>query len=102
VTLERRNGQLYYYRSARDGEKVRKVYVGAGEVARICSETDILRRSSRRAQREQGRAELGRLEAIFAPVLELSEAAEVLAHAHLIAAGYHRHKGEYRRARGKR
>jgi hypothetical protein len=100
VTLERRDGRLYYYRSVRDGEKVRKVYVRAGEFARICSETDILRRSSRRARREQERAELERLEALIAPVLELSEAAEVLAHAHLIAAGYHRHKGEYRRARG--
>jgi hypothetical protein len=100
VTLERRNGQLYYYRSVRDGEKVRKRYVGAGEFARICSEIDLLRRSSRRAQREQERAELERLEALIAPVLEVSEAAEVLAHAHLIAAGYHRHKGEYRRARG--
>jgi hypothetical protein len=100
VTLERRDGRLYYYRSVREGEKVRKVYVRAGEFARICSETDILRRSSRRARREQERAELERLEALIAPVLELSEAAEVLAHAHLIAAGYHRHKGEYRRARG--
>jgi hypothetical protein len=100
VTLERRDGRLYYYRSVRDGEKVRKRYVGAGEFARICSEIDLLRRSSRRAQREQERAELERLEALIAPVLDLSEAAEVLAHAHLIAAGYHRHKGEYRRARG--
>ena len=32
MTLERRNGQLYYYRSVRDGEKVRKVYVGTGGV----------------------------------------------------------------------
>jgi hypothetical protein len=100
VTLERRDGHLYYYRSVRDGEKVRKRYVGAGEFARVCSEIDLLRRSSRRAQREQERAELERLEALIAPVLDLSEAAEVLAHAHLIAAGYHRHKGEYRRARG--
>jgi hypothetical protein len=100
VTLERRDGRLYFYRSVRDGEKVRKRYVGAGEFARICSEIDLLRRSSRRAQREQERAELERLEALIAPVLDLSEAAEVLAHAHLIAAGYHRHKGEYRRARG--
>ena len=36
MTLERRDGRLYYYRSVRDGEKVRKLYVGAGEVARIC------------------------------------------------------------------
>ena len=99
MTLERRDRRLYYYRSVRDGEKVRKVYVGAGEQACISHEGDILRRTEREAQREKQRAELERLDALAAPVKELSEAAEVLARAHLIAAGYHRHKGEYRRAR---
>ena len=41
-----------------------------------------------------------RLEALAAPFVELSEAAEILVRAHLIDAGYHRRKGEYRRARG--
>jgi hypothetical protein len=41
--------------------------------------------------------------ALAAPVLEISEAAEILVRAHLIACGYHRHKGEWRRrARGER
>ena len=99
MTLERRDRRLYYYRSVREGEKVRKVYVGAGEIARISHEGDILRRTEREAQRKREKAELERLETLAAPVLELSEAAEVLARAHLIAAGYHRHNGEYRRAR---
>jgi hypothetical protein len=99
VTLEHRNGRLYYYRSVRDGEKVRKLYVGAGEFARICSETDILRRNSRRAQRERERAELERLEGLVAPLEEVSEAAKVLLIAHLVAGGHRKHKGEWRRAR---
>jgi hypothetical protein len=99
VTLERRDGRLYYYRSVRDGEKVRKVYVGAGEVARICSETDILRRTSRRAQRERERVELERLMGLVALVVELSDVAKVLAIAHLVDGGYRKRKGEWRRAR---
>ena len=99
MALERRNGNLYYYRSFRDGDKVRKVYVGAGEVARIFAEGDILRRTGRKAQRETEMAELERLEALIAPVEELSEAAEILVRAHLVDAGYHKRKGEYRRAR---
>jgi hypothetical protein len=99
VTLERRDGNLYYYRSIRDGEKVRKVYVGAGKIARISHEGDILRRTGRKTQREKQRAELERLDALAAPVEELSEAAEILARAHLIASGCHTHKGEWRRAR---
>ena len=99
MTLERRNGRLYYYRSVRDGERVRKVYVGAGEFARICSETDILRRTSRRAQRERERTELERLEGLVALVEEVSEAAKVLITAHLVDGGYRKRKGEWRRAR---
>ena len=102
MTLERRNGRPYYYRSVRDGERVRKVYVGAGEIARISHEEDMLQRTTREAERKREKEELERLKALAAPVLEISEAAEILAHAHLIAAGYHRHKGEYRRARGER
>jgi hypothetical protein len=99
VTLERRNGQLYYYRSVRDGEKVRKVYVGAGEFARVCSETDILQRTSQRAQRERQRAELERLKGLVAPLEEVSEAAKVLVTAYLVDGGYRKRKGEWRRAR---
>lgn len=99
MTLEARNGSLYYYRSVRDGERVRKVYVASGELARISQETDILRRTGQEAQRARERAEVERLEGLAAPVLELSEAAEILAWAHLVASGCHRHKGEWRRAR---
>ena len=99
MTLERRDGRLYYYRSVRDGERVRKVYVGSGEFARICSETDILRRTGRRAQRERERAELERLKDLVAPLEEFSEAAEVLVIAHLVNAGCRKRKGEWRRAR---
>jgi hypothetical protein len=99
VTLERRDGRLYYYRSVRDGEKVRKIYVGAGEFARICSETDILRRTGRRSQRERERAELERLKDLVALVEELSEAAKVLVIAHLVDGGYRKRKGDWRRAR---
>jgi hypothetical protein len=99
VTLERRDGRLYYYRSVRDGERIRKVYVGAGEFARICSETDLLRRSSRRAHRERERAELERLKGLVALLEEVSEAAKVLLIAHLVDGGYRKRKGEWRRAR---
>jgi hypothetical protein len=96
VALERRGGNLYYYRSIRDGEKVRKRYVGAGELARISHESDILRRAGQQAQEEREKATLEHLEGLRAPVEELSEAAEILAHAHLVASGYRRYQGHWR------
>ena len=99
MALERKDGNLYYYRSVRDGEKVRKVYVGAGEFARVFAEGDILRRTSRKAQREREKAELETLKGLVAPVEEVSDAAKVLVIAHLVARGHRKHKGEWRRAR---
>jgi hypothetical protein len=100
VALERRDGNLYFYRSVRDGGKVRRLYWGSGELARIAHEREIMNRAAREHEQRESARELEHLEALAAPVLELSEAAEILVRAQLIAAGYHRHKGEYRRVRG--
>jgi hypothetical protein len=66
----------------------------------MVARSDRERRELEEARREREKEELGRLKVLAAPVFELSEAAEILSHAHLLACGYHRHKGEYRRARG--
>jgi hypothetical protein len=99
MALEQRNGQLYYYRSVRTGERVRKEYVGAGEFAAILARDDDLIRQERAEERDRERAELEQLEALATLLVELQEAAEVLARAHLVAGGYHRHKGEWRQRR---
>jgi hypothetical protein len=101
---KRERGGRYYTRSRRSPEdgRVLREYVGSGALAELAAEADRTKRELAEAEREREKEELERLEALAAPVEELSEAAEILAHAHLIAAGYHRHKGEYRRARGKR
>jgi hypothetical protein len=99
MALEKRSGNLYYYRSARHGDQVRRVYVGAGELARIAHEREIMDRAAQEHRRKEERAERERLEALAAPVVELCEVAEILARAHLVAAGCHQYKGEWRRVR---
>ena len=100
MALETRGGRLYYYRSVRDGEKVRKVYEGSGELARIAHERVIMNRAALEHERRESAKELERLEALAAPVEELSDAAEIFVRVHLVDAGYHRRKGAWRRARG--
>jgi hypothetical protein len=100
VAWEERRGNRYYYQSERDeGGRVVKRYVGTGEIAELIAHADETRRRAREAERARGREELERLEVLAAPVLELHEAAEVLGRAHLIAGGYRRYKGEWRRER---
>jgi len=107
VAWERRKrGGRYYTRSRREKGHVVREYVGTGPFAEIVAASDRTRREMEEAEREQEgdrqRREMERLEALAAPILELSEAAEILIRAHLMACGYHRHKGEWRRARGER
>jgi hypothetical protein len=100
MALENRNGNLYYYRSVREGERVRKVYIGAGEFARISSERDVLNRTGREEERQRGRETVARLEALAAPLVELDETADALLRAAFVAGGHHRYKGEWRLRRG--
>jgi hypothetical protein len=99
MTLEHRNGRTYYYRYVREGEKVRKEYIGAGPIAELAAEADRIEREVVEAERARQRRELERLQDHARPVLEIAHAAEVLARAELVASGYHRRKGEWRRAR---
>jgi hypothetical protein len=96
---KRERGGPYYTRSRREGGWVVREYVGAGLAGRLASEADRIDRERREVRALEEKREREKLEALAAPVLELSLAAEILAHAHLIAAGFHRHKGEWRRAR---
>ena len=96
MALENRDGNLYYYRSVRRGDEVRKVYVGSGEIARFAHEWDVMSRTEEEAERGRAQDEVERMEALGAPVRELCEISDVLARAHLAAYGYRRVKGEWR------
>ncbi len=95
MTLEKRNGSLYYYRSVRDGDTIRKVYIGSGELARTAHEWDLVHRATQERERQEVEREREKLEALAAPVLGLDHAVDVFARAHLISAGCHRLKGEW-------
>jgi hypothetical protein len=96
VAWERRGDGLYYYRSERENGRVRKRYVGLGEVAELVAHADETRRAVRERTRRAERAELERARELSEAGAELDAAAEVLARAELVAAGYHNHKGEWR------
>jgi hypothetical protein len=100
VGLEKRNGHVYYYKSRREGEKVRKVYVGAGDIAHAAAKLDEAERLRRKEEVAYWQAERERLERSAAFLGELTEVAEVLTRAHLLACGFHQHKGQWRRQRG--
>ena len=95
----RERGGLYYTRSRREGGRVVREYLGAGEFAEALARSDEAIRRARQMKRERGLVEAERLRELAAPVLRLDEAADALLRAELVAAGFHRHKGVWRRGR---
>jgi len=101
VAWEERNGRLYYYQTERgeDG-RVKKRYVGAGEIAKLVAHNDEVSRRVRQERRERQLEELERLKTADAAVEEFCKAVDAITKASLVAAGYRNHKGEWRLRRG--
>jgi hypothetical protein len=100
---KRERGGLYYTRSRKEGGRVIREYIGGGPLGELAAETDALNRLRREKKAMAWREERESLEALDRSVEELYEAAEILARAALLAAGYHQHKrGEWRKKRERR
>jgi hypothetical protein len=96
----RERGGLYYTRSRKVGGRVEREYIGGGVLGELAARMDALERQQREEEAAAWKKERERMEALEAPVEELCEAAELLAKATLVAAGYHQHKrGEWRKRR---
>jgi len=92
-------GRKYYTRTRRLGGRCVREYLGGGLEAQAAAAADALRRAERQAQAAARRQEMERLRAVDGLVLELFEAASLVASAALAASGYHKHGGEWRAKR---
>lgn len=96
---EQRNGRSYYYRKRRHGDRVVSEYVGSGTLAAICAQTDAASRQEQeneRKARQQEREEEARVDTAIA---EAEATLKTLTECSLFAAGFHKHKGQWRKRR---
>ena len=96
---ERRGSGCYYYRKRRQGSRVVSEYVGAGEHGAAAATRDILARAERERLRQERIRERERLLALEQAGSEAEEQVRMVTRAWLLAAGYHTHKGQWRRRR---
>ena len=96
---ERRGDNLYYYRKRREGGHVVSEYVGRGEVAELIADLDMLEKARREAEREDWRQEQAEITTLDQMLDEVEGVIRTLTRAYLLAAGYHTHKGQWRRRR---
>jgi hypothetical protein len=93
------NGRRYYYKSERVGGRVKSTYFGAGESGSLMAEMVALERLERAADREEFREQREEFMAEEAAVSEWFDGVQSVADAAMIAAGFHQHKGQWRRKR---
>lgn len=90
----------YYTRSRKVNGRVVREYIGTGRAAELIAQLDALERERREMERGARRAARVDLEALDAPLDELHDLADLVAHAALLVAGYRRHnRGEWRKRR---
>ncbi len=99
MAWERRGDRLYYYRKRRQGSRVVSEYVGAGEHAEAAARRDALARADRERTRQEQLRERERLLALEQAGSDAEEQVRMVTQAWLLAAGYHAHKGQWRRRR---
>ena len=90
----------FYYRSERAGQRVCRTYLGRGHAAEVVSQLDAAKRQEREAERAARLAEQAEMESFDDLLDELDDRADRLAHAALLAAGFHQHKRQWRKCRG--
>ena len=100
---ETRRGKTYYYRKERVGKRVRSVYVGGGETAAVIAQFEAMQAEDAALKRELARREREELQAQDALedaiVNDVCSIIDTLTSGALLAAGYHTHKGQWRRKR---
>jgi hypothetical protein len=101
---ELRKGKPYYYRKERRNGRVISVYCGSGEHARLwagLARLDQERRQYEAVERQIARSEWAELAAVPEELTQVLAEARRQARAALEAAGYHQHKRQWRKRRGK-
>ncbi len=101
MAWEARGARKYYYQSrrTRDG-RVRKLYRGHGALAELTASLDAAAQAERKAAAEAWKEQKRREEAVEAALKDFCCECGIFVQAALMAAGYHEHRGQWRRQRG--
>ena len=96
---ERRGNRQHFYTARRVGGRVVKEYV-PDVIATLTAQLEAEQRAESDAGRAAVKQALAELDALAAAITPLDEFADLVLRAALVASGYHRHKGQWRKRRG--
>ena len=101
MAWEKRGRYLYYYRKIRIGERVLSQYIGRGPIAESISELDKIFRRKRRSKILKNRNSQNLKETKDRSLKLTLDGLQIILSALLISKGFHKHKGQWRRIRGR-
>jgi hypothetical protein len=93
------NGHRYYYKSERVGRRVKTTYFGAGESGSLIASIDAIDRLENADERERSRAERAETDVEEQAISGWFDGIQAVADAAMVTAGFHKHKGQWRRKR---
>ena len=99
MAWEDRNGSQYYYRKRRVGGRVVSEYVGAGYAGELAESFDAEDRQEAEYKRREMRKQKQQAAALDRQEDEVEKLTRAFTRACLLLAGYHTHKGQWRKKR---
>ena len=99
MAWEERNGNLYYYRKRRQGNRVVSEYVGKGAWIHAMATLEKRERDRLRYEHWKKRQEINEYEDMRSRLNGAMDSVRDLVQAALLLNGYHTHKGQWRKKR---
>jgi len=96
---EQRGNNRYYYKKEREGSRVKSVYVGRGEIARMVSQIQSSSPVLERIARILKTPETIKQENAEATLEQVTDLIKLVTQATLLTAGFHTHHRQWRRRR---
>ena len=97
--LEQRSGRFYFYEKRREGRRVVSRYIGGGELALIATEIHAQDIQKRERQRQKQRKIHNEQKKIDQQLAQAEKALATILRSILCSAGFHQHKGQWRKRR---
>lgn len=92
MALEKRNGNYYYYKKERDGNRVVSKYYGKGELANLVAQMDETERYEKQIEAEKQRKNREKHEKIDRELLHLEQEIKNLTENVLLNLGFYKTK----------
>lgn len=99
MAWEQRRGNSYYYRKKREGGRVRSEYIGSGIAAQMYAENVVGARRQQATERANAKLTRHSEAVIDRQLADVEVALFNIIKAALHNAGFHQHKGQWRKKR---